>query len=422
MNSIKNKTLSLLFLIFIAYGFSNTIIDPIIPILSERLNIGYDMIGLILLVGGIFAMISTFITGKFCDQFNLKKIIFIGIVLSIIGLILFTIYLSIVIFIFMVIFLRMGGGNLNSSIHAYTARIFYRKHNLIFMKLDIFWFIGAIICPLFMSIVLFLKIDIKIVFLILAVFHVILLILFYVVSPKNELDLRESSKVNIPKASSNDAKDMGESNNDYNNAEIIKRSTFSILKNSIIIISCFTLLFYLGIVKGLSSWLTTYYTLLNVSVIFSSVILSFFWVFSALGVFLNMKIIEMGKGNDISYLLFCVLLGVLSTLIYSVITFIYLKIIFLMLQALFYSAVSPLILSIAVYENPEFGGTIIGTNIAIASAGSLIFQPILGYIIQYFNKSSMGYFLIVTSVIELILVFILFVLIKKKYKIKFKIY
>lgn len=416
MSRTKDRTINLLFLIFLFYGISATIISPIIPLLSERLKIGYDKIGLILLVGSIFALLSTFITGRFCDRFNLKKIILTGIILSIIGFLLFTIYLNILIFIFVIIFLRLGQSILDSSVHAYGARIFYRNHSLIFMKLDIFWYIGAIIGPLLMSIVLFIKINIKIIFIILGFFYIIMLIYFYITSPNNELGLVNSNKIQFSGTT------LSSGSYNLNNNIRLKLNTFSILKNPIIVIACIVLFFYMNIMACLSSWLTTYFTSLNIPITSGSVILSFFWAFSALGLFLNMKIAEKGKGNDVSLLFACMILGTLSTFIYSFVPIIYVKIIFLMFQAVFYSLIFPLSLSIAVGEDMKKTGEIIGVSMSSGGVASIIFQPFMGYMIEYFGKASIAYILVVTSMLELIMVLALFKLVQNKYRIRFKIY
>lgn len=93
---------------------------------------------------------------------------------------------------------------------------------------------------------------------------------------------------------------------------------------------------YIGILSGLSAWLTTYFTFLNIPVSFGSVLLSFFWVFSALGVFLAGKLIK--RSNEISLLTIGSIAGATSIVLYTFLPIVYLKIVFLMLVAFCYAS------------------------------------------------------------------------------------
>ena len=73
MDSSRIKTINLLFNIFIFYGISYSAIDPLIPILSERLKIGYDKIGLILLFSAVFTLFSTLFQADFAIITTLRK-------------------------------------------------------------------------------------------------------------------------------------------------------------------------------------------------------------------------------------------------------------------------------------------------------------------------------------------------------------
>ena len=66
------KTLGLFYYITILYGIAAISIDPLIPIISRELNIGYDRVGLILLTGYTFSLISSLVTGVLCDKVNIK--------------------------------------------------------------------------------------------------------------------------------------------------------------------------------------------------------------------------------------------------------------------------------------------------------------------------------------------------------------
>ena len=77
MDFTKQKAIRLVYLIFFLFGVSSTIINPLIPWISENLYIGYDKIGLILLISSLFGVISTAAAGKLCDTWDIKNIILV---------------------------------------------------------------------------------------------------------------------------------------------------------------------------------------------------------------------------------------------------------------------------------------------------------------------------------------------------------
>lgn len=398
MESDKIRTVNLLLNIFIFYGISLSAIDPLIPLLSEKLKIGYDKIGIILLITAVFSLISTYISGRLSDKYNIKKIILLGLLILFLGFLLFGIYLNLIIFIITLILFRLGQGILDSSVHSYTSHLYYRKHSPAFIKLDFYWYIGAIIGPSIISLFLFLKFDPKYAFLVFSFAFLVILIFFYKICPKENIRKSDPAEDNL-------------------NGE--NKGSFSILKKPIIIISCAAMFFYLGIFTGLSSWLTTYFTSLNIPVSYGSIILSFFWGFSALGVFIIGKLIR--KNNDVTLLLFCCIIAVICTILYGFISILYLKLLFLMLQAVFYASFFPLLLSITVHEEPKYAGTISAYTISVAIAGSIIFQPLIGYFTQYIGKSSIIFIIMAAAIIEMVFISVLFRLASKKYKIRPKI-
>jgi fucose permease len=392
MDSKRIKTTNLLFNIFIFYGISYSAIDPLIPILSERLKIGYDKIGLILLLSAVFTLFSTYISGRLCDHYNLKKIILFGLLMLFLGFLLFGIVINLVVFIITLLFFRVGQGSLDSSVHVYAAQLYYKEHSPIFLKLDFFWYVGAIIGPLIISLFLFIKLDPRFAFLIFSVCFLVILIFFYKFCPREIM-----GKI--------------DSDTEYENGPA--KNSFSFFGNKIIIISCIVLFLYMGIITGISSWLTTYFTAFNVPVSYSSVVLSFFWCFSALGVFVTGKLIK--KGNEVNLLFLSSIIAVVSTITYGLVPSLYLKIFFLMMQAVFYSAFFPLILSITVHENPRHAGMISGFTISFGITGSLVFQPLMGFFTQFTGKGSIAYIMTIAAIFEIIFTSILFRLVRKKY-------
>jgi fucose permease len=414
----KAKTIKLLFCTFILYGIACTIIDPLIPVLSEKLKIGYDKIGVLLLVGSIFNVLSVFISGSLCDRFNLKKIIIIGIIISLSGLALFGIYLNVIIFILFIILFRFGYGIVNSSVRAYASSLSNMKNSVLFIRLDLSWYAGAITGPLLISLMLFLNIDAKYIFLLLTIFYLILIFSFYKIkSSKNSGAFNTDSNYSTYNTVENRIENITNIISNKNNLKTENKNKiniFTVIKNPIIIIACLVLFFNLGIMIALSSWLTTYFNFLNISVSFGSIILSFFWFFSVIGLILMNKIII--RINETIILFLFVLIGTFSTVIYCFVPQIYVKIVFLMLQAIFYSGVYPLTVSMAVNENPKATGTILGISLAAAFAGPIILQPIIGFLAQYYGKEYIVYVVLVCAIVGFIFTSVLFKLLNNRNK------
>jgi fucose permease len=397
MEKAKNRTVNLLLNVFIFYGIIFTIIDPLIPLISEKLKIGYDKIGLILLMASFASLLSTFISGKLCDRYNLKTIILIGLIALLGGFILYSIYLSLVLFILTVILFRIGWGILDSGVHTYASQLFYKEHSPLFLKLDFFWYVGAIIGPIVISVMLFLKLDTRYAFIFFAVLFLVVIIFFWKLCPR--MYVRKVNEVeNIQYTQGSDKKE---------------NSTFKIFKNPVILFSCISLFLYVGILTGLSTWLTTYFTFLNIPVSFGSVLLSFFWIFSALGVFFAGKLIT--RSNEISLLVVGSIIGAGSTILYAFLPVVFLKIVFLMLLAFCYASFFPLLIALAVHENPGASGSILGTIISAAIMGTIIFQPLIGYMAQYFGKATINHVIFAAALIEVPIIIVLFKFLNKKY-------
>jgi len=397
MEKVKNRTVNLLLDIFIFYGVIYTIIDPLIPLISEKLKIGYDKIGLILLLASVGSLFSTFISGKLCDRYNIKRIILIGMMALLAGFILYSIHLNLIFFILTVVLFKTGWGILDASIHTYASQLFYKNHSPLFLKLDFFWYIGAISGPIVISAILFLKLDTKYAFIFFAVLFLMMIIFFWKLCPclyVRNIDKNESSQ---------HTHDLSKKGN----------ATIKIFKNPIILFSCLSLFLYVGMLTGLSTWLTTYFTSLNIPVSIGSVLLSFYWVFSALGVFFTGKLIA--RSNEISLLVVGSIIGAASTILYTFVPIVYLKIVFLLLLAFCYASFFPLLTALAVHENPDASGSVLGIIISAAITGSVIFQPLIGYLVQYFGKAMVNYTIFIAALIEIPVVIVLFKLLNKKY-------
>ena len=310
-------------------------------------------------------------------------------------------------------FFRVGYGILDSSIHAYVSKLHFGEHSPIFIRLDFFWYIGAIIGPLVISILLFFDVDPKWAFLLFAFATVITTVFFYL---SYRAVPEAISKEEIRASEENKALSANSRTNNY-----ISKSNYSmILKNPVIILVCLGLFFYIGIFSILSTWLTTYFADFNIPVSSGSVILSAFWAFNALGVFLTGKLLK--KSNEKSLIMIYSIIGFISAVAYSLIPLTYLKIVFLIFQAVFFSSFFPLLNAIAVHEDLKLSGTILGVTISIAIVGLVVFQPLTGFIVEYLGNTGIDYLLMATALASLTTTAVLYRCISAKYKTPFQFF
>jgi len=192
-----------------------------------------------------------------------------------------------------------------------------------------------------------------------------------------------------------------------------------IFKNPIIISSCAGLFFYLGIFSVLSTWLTAYFQSLGVDISYGSLILSGFWAFNAFGVIIAGKLLL--KTNETSLLLLFSIFGAVSSVLYSAIPLIYIKIVFLVMQAILYSGFFPLLNAIAVKEDPDLSGSILGITISVSVLSQIIFQPLTGFILQNSGLNGINILLVVCAAALFISTFSLFKVSSKKHGICFKL-
>jgi fucose permease len=387
----KRQTLKTFYFIFTLFGLSIVMIDPLIPVIAEQINVGFDRIGIALFIGSIATLISNFIAGRLSDRVDIKKLVLLGLILLFFGFTLFGIYLNYILFIIIIILLRIGYGIIDTTIHSFSSKLYKKNISRVFLNLNIAWYFGAFLGPLIISAVLYFDFLPKYLFFIVAFTYTVSIFIFYRICPKK--------RIQEDKLSSG------------TNKSLSRRKGLSSLRDPVVIMGSLVLFFYMGSLMGLSSWLTTYFLGFGIRVAYSSAILSLYWFFSIIGMVITIRIIS--KFREITILFYGCLLGTICLSIFSFIPNIYWKIAILAMQAIFLSGIFPLTTAISAQRNQENSGTILGFTIAFAFAGSIVFQPVYGYVAEYFGKNYIAYIALGGALIGLIFTFILFRILQK---------
>ena len=388
----KGQTLKTFYFIFALFALSAVMIDPLIPIIAEQINVGFDRIGIALFIGSIATLVSNFIAGRLSDRIDIKKLILFGLVLLLLGFTLFGIYLNYILFVIILILIRIGFGTIDTTIHSFSAKLYKKDVSKIFLNLDIAWFLGAFLGPLIISAILFFDFLPRYLFFITAFTYLVSIIIFYRICPKKKiLENNRSNEVD---------------------RNLSRRKGLGSLKDPAVIISGLVLFFYIGAVFGLTTWLTTYFLDLGIRVAYGSAILSFFWLFSIIGIIITIRLVS--KLKEITILFYCFLAGTICLALFSLIPNLYVKIVVFVIQAIFFAGIFPLTTAISVQRDPENSGTILGFVIALAFAGSIVFQPVFGYVTEYLGKNYIVFIALGGAILGLIFTFILFRIIRNK--------
>ena len=389
MKNNKSKALIILYFIFFIVGIAESAIDPLTPVISKEINVGFDIIGIILFVSFFFLMAGNFFSGRLSDHYDTKKIIIIGLLLIFAGLLVFGIYVTLILFILTMIFARSGFGIIDSSIYAYVCQFFSKRRSIIFVRLNLLWYFGCVLGTLIISVLLFFNIKPMFLFIFIAAFFLIAALFFFKMAPSKDSQTSIEA-ITLKK----------------------KQSFFQEIKFPVIILSSIILFFYAGAVFGLSTWLTTYFISFNIKLFVGSAVLSGYWIFSIIGLLITNFLIKRFK--EVHILVIGYLIGAVSIALVTFIPLIYIKIVFLMIQGLALSCVFPLIKSIPIEENPDASGTIIGFLLTIQGAGIMVSQLIIGIIAENLGVGSIIYIITGSLFIGLVLTIILFVVLKRK--------
>ncbi len=388
----KNKTLKTFYFIYGLCGLSFITIDPLIPVIAENIGVGFDKIGIALLIGSIFTLISMFLTGRLSDRMDIKKIQIFGLVLLFLGFTLFGFYLKYALFIIVLILIRIGFGTLDVALHSFSAKFFTKDVSRIFLNIDIGWFLGAALGPLLVSLFLFYGIFPRYLFFIFAFIYLLSVFIVFRICP-NQKQLK---------------KNLSEIGEDFRS----KKPSLSSLKDPVVIVSGLLLFFKIGAIMGFSTWLTTYFLDLGIKVVFGSAILSAFWLFSVIGMVIAIRIVP--RFSEVSILFYGNLLGTIFFSLFTFIPNIYIKIALLPFIAISFSGVFPLTTVIAAQRDQKSSGTILGFIMALTFASSMVYHPILGYVTEYLGKNKIVFIILIGMLIGLAFTFVLFKLMRWK--------
>jgi len=375
LSNKNNKILVFSFFRLFITGVSCTLIGPLIPIISEDLNVGLDYMGsaLSLSVFGLF--ITALTTGNLIEVFGYKRIIFLGSLLNIFGCL--GLYFSYYYTIFLIAYflLQIGTGIITFSIFSLVGNYYSGKKTSSLIKAVIGSSLALVVSPLLASVVLSMGLNWRFFYIYILAVQIILLI--WLIS----LKIPKSIKVK---------RDI--------------KSLFSINKkissNPNFILFCIIVFAHVAVMNTFFSWFTTYFSNLNININISSLFLACYGLSVLIGMLIKNKIIK--HIEEKRMLLFSAIISFIALVGVFFTSDLILKNIFIFLFGVSIAGNFTITYSIGTGMYPEYTNFASGFLIASANFGVIIFQYLGGYLSEHFSKNSVLY-------MDIILLFAFFI-------------
>ncbi|MHB1346685.1 MAG: MFS transporter [Candidatus Humimicrobiaceae bacterium] len=411
----KKKNLKLFYLSFFTLGFIIPIFDPLYPYFAQTFNIGFDKIGLLFFAGSLTAIITMVTAGRLSDKISSRKMFLWSFVISFAGFAVFSIFHNFIGLIVTVLIVNVG---LNLFWPAAYAKIFhdYRdNYSTMLVKLERFYCLATVLGPLLISLLLYLRLSPRFVFILLLLMFIFIFFKFYrgyqtgISDNVNHIDagMQESEEVII---TDQQKRPEGGKKSEPKREKLFKK-IHRFFTPTVIFVNL-ALALFAGVNMGTSAWLTTYFTSFDIPVSFSSIFVAIYWFSAFIGLQILTKIMHKLKEEKI--LFFGGIISLVSLIGFSFVNQIYLKIMFIMFVGIAVSGIYPLCGSITIRENPKSAGTSSGFSIAMGLVGGLIVSPVMGFVAQYLSTSYVPYVLIILSLLGTIMSAILLRIIFKK--------
>ena len=404
----KKKNLKLFYMAYLILGFVIPIFDPLYPYFSKSFNVGFDKIGLVFFGGSLTAVISMIFAGRISDRFPLRKLFLWSFAISFTGFAVFSIFHNFIGLIITVIIVNVGLIIFWPAAYAKIFHDYNENYSTMYVKLERFYYLTTALGPLLTSLLLYLNILPRYIFVFLMFLFILLFSIFYAgyrnktsnALPVEHLKTEDGQAVNAENSSSpklTSALNL----NEHKKMKLHKK--ISNFFTPVVIVANISLTLFGGVMTGTSAWLTTYFTSFNIAVFLSSIFVAIYWFSTFIGLQILTSII--GRIKEEKILFYGGIVCAVSLICFSFINIIYIKIFFLMLVGISIAGIYPLCGAITISANPKSAGTSSGITIAMGLLGGLIVSPVMGFVAQYLGKSYIPYVLIILSVLGTIMSF-----------------
>ena len=381
INRIKqNQILVFAFSQVLVLSVSRQIIGPLIPLISEELKVGLNFIGSAISLSVFALFLASLSVGNLIELIGLKKVLYIGLGVSIAGSIMLYFSHSFPIFIVAYFLLQLGVGVLIIGNLSIIGSLYSTRRTSSLIKVNMGNTAGFIIAPIIVSLMLFIKIDWRNFYL----FSLILLFALVIILWKIKVPMMVRVGSNL---------------------KTLFVANKRIISNTSFIMCGMIIFFYVSVINTFFMWFTSYFQNIDIEINISSLFLAIYGAALFIGMILRSKLIKHFREKSI--------------LLFSFIASFFLLIGILFIQDLIFKNILIFLFGIAIAGNfsitfsigselfPEYTGSASGLMVAFANLGIMVFQYLSGYFSEYYSKNSVLYINIAILLVLIILTSVL---------------
>ena len=381
INRIKqNQILVFAFSQLLVLSVSRQIIGPLIPLISEELKVGLDFIGSAISLSIFALFLVSLSVGNLIELIGLKKVLYIGLGVSIAGSIMLYFSHSFPIFIVAYFLLQLGAGVLIIGNLSIIGSLYSTRRTSSLIKVSMGSTAGFVIAPIIVSLMLFIKTDWRNFY----IFSLILLFALVVVLWK----LKVPRMVRVG-----------------SNLKTLFVANRRIISNTSFIMCGIIIFFYVSVMNTFFMWFTSYFQNIDIKINISSLFLAIYGAAIFIGMILRSKLIKHFREKSI--------------LLFSFIASFFLLIGILFIQDLIFKNILIFLFGIAIAGNfsltfsigselfPEYANSASGLMVAFGNLGIMVFQYLSGYFSEYYSKNSVLYINIAILLVLIILTSVL---------------
>jgi len=376
----QNQILVFAFSQVLVLSVSRQFIGPLIPLISEELEVGLDFIGSAISLSVFALFLVSISAGNLIELIGLKKVLYIGLGVSIAGSIMLYFSHSFPIFIVAYFLLQLGVGVLIIGNFSIIGSLYSTRRTSIIIKVNMGNTTGFIIAPLIVSLMLFININWRNYYLF------SLIILFALVIFLLKLKVPKMVRVG-------------------SNLKTLLVANRRIISNTNFIICGVIIFFYVSVMNTFFMWFTSYFQSIDIEINISSLFLAIYGAALFIGMVLRSKLIKHFREKRI--------------LLFSFIVSFFLLVGILFIQDLIFKNILIFLFGIAIAGNfsitfsigselfPEYASSASGLMVAFANLGIMVFQYLSGYFSEHYSKNSILYINIAILLVLIILTSIL---------------
>ncbi|MBN2072361.1 MAG: MFS transporter [Actinobacteria bacterium] len=361
-------------------SIARSLVGPLVPLISGELEVGLDFIGSAISLS-IFAMFfASLITGNLIELIGLKKVFFLGLVVSIAGVIMlyFSYYFSV--FIIAYFLLQMGIGIVVVGNLSIVGNLYSGARASSLLKINMGNTAAFILAPLLASIFLFLNIGWRNLYIFCFVSIIGLLICLW--------RLKTPAKIRVE-----------------SNIKTLFKANKRIISHPGFVLCGMIAFFYVPVMNTFFMWFTSYFENINIGIDISSLFLSIFGLAIFAGMIIRDRIIR--HFNEKKILLIGFIMSFLTLIGVWLMDDLILKNIFIFLFGIGIAGNFSITFSISSGLFPEYANAASGLMQSFATLGLIVFQYLSGYMSEYYSKSSVLYINIAVLFVLIILTLIL---------------